>query len=259
MSKWKQCRLDADGAANEQIILLQGGAKFVPMAQVAFYFVHAVLKIPQGLPASSDIITLLARARSYHITKTPREQVSSALSKVPEENAREIRAAYSALYRELQEAREQAMHQEVTVLRSEGIRNPTPNPLAMPAVAAAGASNETRTNNSGAVPHPHPNEATKHAKNDLVLQNRLKDISTAMEKVQAMASLENERVSGSLTGNAKSWASKWLKPVINCLNNHHNGDVGPFVAAFKDFNHTTFPKRHCCVEGETCTPIATAR
>lgn len=261
VSRWKQCRLDTDGAENEHIILLQGGAKFVPMAQIAFYFIHVVLKIPQGLPASTDIITLLGRARSYHITETPREQVKSALAKVPEENANEIRGAYAALYRELQEAREQAMQREITVLRGEGVATMPVLPQLAPAVVPRVATTTAAplAGAGTAVQHPHPNEAAKHAKIDLDLRHELKNMATALEKVQAMVSLEDERASGSLTGNAKSWASKFLKPVVNCLKHHHNGDVGAFVAAFPNFSHTTFPKRHCCGEGTTCTPIAAAR
>jgi hypothetical protein len=87
--------------------------------------------------------------------------------------------------------------------------------------------------------HPAPDIATQHQQIDLELRKYLKNMNTALEKIQALVKVEEVQNTGSLTNSAKTFTSKHLKPAISCLRNRFGGDCVAFATKYS-FNHTTF-------------------
>jgi hypothetical protein len=96
--------------------------------------------------------------------------------------------------------------------------------------------------------------AARHQQVDLDERKTLKHMKTTLEKIEALVRIDEERATGSLTSGAKTFASKFLKPAVNCLKNHCNNSCAEFAGKYPAFNHTTFPTLCCSGEGTTCTP-----
>ena len=91
--------------------------------------------------------------------------------------------------------------------------------------------------------------------NDLPERESVKQMETAKAKIECMKELHDKASTwGKLTPGAKSFVTKHLTPAMNSLKYHFGDDTESFSVHFPDFNHTTFPKKHCGGKGGSCTP-----
>jgi hypothetical protein len=239
----------------------------VAVSDIGDFFVREILKVPPSGPgATQDIVILMARANTYTIMKTPEEEIGNVLSKLPADDATTIRVNYDRLMNRQLTLMQTQYQQQLTLGESEPTSASSPPIHTAPAYATT--TNAATTNMETTAPHPvtpaavgrqaaihsPPEIATRHQKVDLVERKDLKNMRTALEKIEALVRLEEERGMGSMTAGAKTFASKFLKPAIKCLQNHCGGDCAAFAAKYPQFNHTTFPTLSCCGEGAECAP-----
>jgi hypothetical protein len=245
--------------------MMQGGYEQVELTEIGDFFVRDILKVSQSGPgATSDIVILIAMANTYTIRMTPEEEIASVLARIPVDDANTLRSSYDRLI-ERQLTQMQAQYHEQLAL---GVQEPTAPNMATPVtdrrtvaatiitpVNTTGAVATTvNTPPSAAVTHTPPDAPVRHQQVDLAERKQLKTMRTTLEKIEALVRIDEERTTGSLTSGAKTFASKFLKPAINCLKNHCGGDCAAFAEKYKDFSHTTFPEKYCAGEGAVCAP-----
>ena len=85
-------------------------------------------------------------------------------------------------------------------------------------------------------------------------REKIKDLESARLKLEAMIRLAKEKADSStpLTGKAKTWASRYLTPVMGCLQNHFGNDSERFLAEYPDYHPNSFSHKHCKGKGSHC-------
>lgn len=92
--------------------------------------------------------------------------------------------------------------------------------------------------------------------NDLVDRHRIAKMTTGAEKLAMMVKIDKEKKESKLplTGKAKTWVSRSLRPVMDCLKNHFEGNTELFLKKYPMFHHVTFQAETCNGKGSTCAP-----
>lgn len=281
VSKWQPTRIDKDGQENLALLLMQRGYKPMLLTEIADFFVNSILRVPtDGRGATKDVIALMDRANTYQIVKTPEEEIKAWMSrlKISDDDAKYFFIQHERMMNRRLAAQQMEFQQHLAsgqvdqIMADATMTTPTTATITNVPVETP---TTTTTMPIVAIPHPvtpiagppirdepidtttmthSPPIANRHQKVDLAERKNLKNMRSALEKIEALVRIEDERTTGSLTSGAKTFASKFLKPAINCLNNHFDGDCGRFAAKYEDFNHTTFPTLCCCGEGVVCAP-----
>jgi hypothetical protein len=254
VSIWKRTVIDNDGQDNSSVLLNQAGYLQKSLADIPDYFIFYILKIQREYGTTSDMATLIARAHTYTIKQTPDEEINDALRNVPDNVSNKIRLAFEKQFRLRLAKAQTEFQQQLSIFgrhqESTGFIRRTAK---FPESSTPPAVPETATTDVTVEP-PTPVVEMRHESVSLDERLQLKLMTTTMEKIQALVRIEEQRTTGSLTGPAKTFASRFLKPAINCLNNHFNGNCEEFSCAYPNFNHTTFPDLSCCGQGTVCRP-----
>jgi len=76
-------------------------------------------------------------------------------------------------------------------------------------------------------------------------------------QLEAMIAFGKEKTETTLPvlNKAKAWASRYLHPVMCCLQNHFGSDKDRFLETYPNYNLTDFPSTCCCGgAGSVCAP-----
>jgi hypothetical protein len=240
----------------------QAGYLQIGLDKISDYFIFHILNMKRELVTTHDSAILIARAHTYTIKQTADEEINETLNEVPPDVANRIRLCYDRQLRlRLAQAQSEfqkqltlfGMHQQPVGNQSATTNTPPSTQQPFSPTDVVQTVQETVTT---VVPPAQstPDVEILHQRVSLEERKQLKGMKTTLEKIEALVRIEDERASGSLTGAAKTFASRFLKPAINCLKNHFNGNCNLFSEAYPKFNHTTFPELFCCGEGTTCQP-----
>ncbi len=102
---------------------------------------------------------------------------------------------------------------------------------------------------AGSGEEPGQKEAKEKMEVEEGLQGREK-----VEKVTTMRGWhQNKKENGPYTNTAKDFFKKCINPVVNCLENHCNGDAEAFAKKYPDFAHSSFAKKCCKGKGNSCS------
>jgi hypothetical protein len=211
--------------------MMQGGYMQIGLADIGNFFVRSILKVPvDGPGATTDIVILMARACTYTVLKTPEEEIDTVLSKYPFEDANTIRVNYDRVMQRRLALTQQEYHRQINIqqqqvpnIGDETTTAANQNPHPVTPAAARRIIEETPLTIAAAADSPInatgrllPAAAARHQRVDLEERKNLKNMRTTIEKIEALVRIEEERATGSLTSGAKTFASKFLKPAINC-------------------------------------------
>ena len=90
--------------------------------------------------------------------------------------------------------------------------------------------------------------------NDLEGRDKVKFLKNRRLKLKAMMSLAKKCNSTvPLTGRAKTWVSRYLTALMDCLKDHFGNDPEKFLAAHPAYHPTTFPTKYCNGKGTQCS------
>ena len=92
-------------------------------------------------------------------------------------------------------------------------------------------------------------------RSDLDERHALKSIAPDKERLRAMVELESKLPFGlkQYKSGARDFITGQLRPVVNCLENHHNGDIDAFMNYWKSYEPIAqFKRFRCCGRGSEC-------
>jgi hypothetical protein len=92
---------------------------------------------------------------------------------------------------------------------------------------------------------------------NLPARNQIVKLETTKAKIELMRTIWDDKPNWArpLTSGAKSFATKHLNPIMNCLENHFLGDIDQFCHVWNaNFKHTTFATVCCDGSGTACSP-----
>lgn len=232
-SKWKSILIDgSDG--NTSILLALSGCKILPFDQLADYFVRVQLQVPPSNPLAKDSRFLMTKAVSYTGAESPREELRKLKEMLHPDQATNLQLIVDKFISERVKA---ILQNNSLAAATAGLMLPAPSVAELLPPQAKRARIDS----------------AKEA-NDLPGRELLKNMSSSAEKVCKMKELLANSAKRPWTAAAKSFVSKHLNPIMNCLAKHFDGDEMGFVTAYPSFNHTTFSRQCCCGQGAMCAP-----
>ena len=268
VSEWKPMTVLT--ARNAQRMSQLGGYKQIDIDKLGAYFVNEILQIKKGDPLEYDQMHLLEKAEKYVSTDSPRELFKKFLSTLPNEKQDELKLIFSMALAERVREREDADSKDGkdTPEESEGTvtggsdaasSNLTDNPPGTHS-ASKGAMRPSATSPSkrsrpsaSETPNKRARIDTNEEKNDLPDRHQLQHVD-AKAKVRLMVSMSKAfKKTTELTPGAKTFAVRFLKPTISCINNHFDGDIDAFFGFYPNYRHTKFGSTCCDGTGPTCT------
>jgi hypothetical protein len=229
VSKWKSIMIQgSDG--NTLVLLALGGCKIVQFAQLGDYFVRQLLRVYQDNPLARDTRFLINAALEYIGADSPGELFRNFQAKLHPDQATEIQQIFDAL-----------LHDRVkAALKNEDL-----------AVATVGLVTQAAATVAAVEP---PNKKQRIEINDLPGREKLRHMTTSIEKVKMIQKLDVDKAITPWTPGAKSFVSKHLTPIMNCLTKHFGNDEMRFAEAYPQFSHTIFASTCCNGKGDTCAP-----
>ena len=262
VSEWKPILINQT-SGNTLRLSSMGGYTTRPIAEVPDYFVNDILGV-----AKVSLITdgsnsneqhfrfrqvLIDRARSYIPIDSPTEELTSFMARFPLEDSNRLNNIISRLVAEhvkrILETKDPALIAAMADTCTPAAQHIESSDASSPLNAAPLSAF------AAPVTLPKRKQSDEVAdRNDLVGREKIKDLESARLKLEAMIRLAEEKADSStpLTGKAKTWASRYLTPVMGCLQNHFGNDSERFLAEYPDYHPNSFSHKHCKGKGSHC-------
>jgi hypothetical protein len=230
VSKWKATKIDgSDG--NTTVLLALSGCKIMQFSELGDFFVRKLLQVAADNPLAKDFRFLMDRAINYIGAESPRERFNKFRETLHPDQGDELQRIFDAMLCERLKA----------LLENNGLATATAG-MVLPETAVLESPQEP----------PSKRARVEEPKNDLTGRELLRRMTSAAEKIHMMRKLNTEKNQTPLTSGAKTFVSKHLNPVMNCLTKHFGGDDANFLAKYPAFNHTTFADNFCNGQGDVC-------
>ena len=247
VSKWKPILVDHT-SGNTMLLVSMGGSKILPIADVPDFFVHTILRVPKESPAAKNKQYLIEKARSYVPVDSPSQKLAALLTRLPVEESTLLQEILNGL---IAERLQQMLAKSSPALLAATAD--THNPLE-PQVPCTGVPVPVTPASPVTLPKRKRNDENPR-NNDLEGHDKVKYLKNSRLKLNAMMSLAKEKSNSTvpLTGRAKTWASRYLTPLMDCLKDHFGNDPEKFLAAHPAYHPTTFPTKYCNGKGTQCS------
>ena len=232
--------IDISSDGNQELIQEQGGNHLIEAKNIADHFVREILKIRPTSSLATNPQHLIEKAMNYVGTASPKEQFKRFRSQLHPDRSTELHQIVESLIEDRLRC----------ILRNGDLARATVAnlPIQAPTVEEPAVSVSVTAATSSKRSRPEV------VKNDLPERHSLRTMTSVEEKVKTMQKLFEDQAQKPLTGGAKSFASKFLKPMMSCLNCHMGGDITKFVNKYPSYTHTTFPTLCCEGTGSVCIP-----
>ena len=244
VSKWKPIWIDRT-SGNTTLLASMGGYKTMSIADVPAFFVHEILGVTKWSPGAVNKQYLIDKATRYVPVDSPEDKLAALMARMPVEDSTLLKNILPCFV---------AAHIKQMIAKKDA------DPALLAAVADTCSPAEPRIQSAAASPAdfhsslavPVTLQKRKQCdevfeRNDLDGREKVKDLKNARLKLEEMIRLAKVKKESPvpLTGKAKTWASRYLTPVMGCLEHHFANNPEQFLASYPEYHPNSFPTKHC--------------